>query len=238
MPQPRHPPCRSHGTITSEELTSEMEPTPHTSKTSSSLCVSPQGKTQKRTKTMETHGRRIRQSWQPSEQNLAFAAEHGFEGIAAQEAADEFRDYHLSKGDKSASWDRSWQIWIRKRADLVASRRSKPSGTEIAKNAAAIAVADRLRYDTDEIDIARDAAAIAVARRLRRSQDQANHFEADEAPSGNVSAFAENEHWEDEPAVTALFRSENQHGETTSHRKQVATDVMADFMANKEASNA
>lgn len=101
-------------------------------------------------------GSRLPEDWQPNEDQIAYASQKGLAQDEITRIANDFADYWIAKAGRDAvkvDWNRTWQKWVRTELDRRGGQRNgrpasvgKPSGAEIAKNAAAIAKAKRLRY--------------------------------------------------------------------------------------------
>jgi hypothetical protein len=91
----------------------------------------------------ETHRRRSRGSsldpaWQPSEQDLAFARERGWDDgrvLGPSGEAERFRAHHEKAGTLSKSWAASWRTWVlngirfdERRANGTGGARSQAGG--------------------------------------------------------------------------------------------------------------
>lgn len=111
---------------------------------------SPSGKTPPRG---SAAGSRLSEDWTPSEENIEYAISKGLDRNEINRIAEDFADHWISKPGKDgrkANWDRTWQKWIRTDVDRKSQsiRRpaalGKPSGQDVAKRAAAIAIERRL----------------------------------------------------------------------------------------------
>jgi len=54
---------------------------------------------------------KIAETWQPSPEDAVYADAHGIGDLAA--VAEEFRDYHLSRGTLMLDWRAAWRTWCR-----------------------------------------------------------------------------------------------------------------------------
>ncbi|WP_420564157.1 helix-turn-helix domain-containing protein [Thalassobaculum sp.] len=84
---------------------------------------------------------RIDPSWQPSEDDRAFARQQGLSDRETDREADQFRDYWIAKAGKDAAkldWPATWRSWVRIAIDRhqrvnVGSKDQRPSGVAATK---------------------------------------------------------------------------------------------------------
>lgn len=118
------------------QLTNRQEPsiTPNGVNAREAL-TPPKVKTRKPAK----RGSRVSETWAPSPVDYAHASKKGLSPQEINHEADQFRDYHISKGTISKDWSANWRTWCRNsakwKAERSANRRSDRSPTESANPA-------------------------------------------------------------------------------------------------------
>lgn len=56
---------------------------------------------------------RLPEDWKPSSDDLAYAAEKGFNPSRINDMAESFRDHHRNKGTLGLDWAAAWRTWVR-----------------------------------------------------------------------------------------------------------------------------
>lgn len=67
-------------------------------------------------------GSRLPEDWQPSEENIQYAIEHGFTTYEARRLGQDFADFWCAQSGRyaiKADWDRTWQTRVRQQADKL-----------------------------------------------------------------------------------------------------------------------
>ena len=71
---------------------------------------------------VSNHGTRLDPEWEPGDEGIAYANEHGFDGEAINRMFDDFRDHFLAAAGakaRKASWPRTWKRWVRTEHERV-----------------------------------------------------------------------------------------------------------------------
>ena len=67
-------------------------------------------------------GSRLPEDWQPSEDNIQYAIDHGFTAHEARRLGQDFADFWCAETGRyavKANWDRTWQNRVRQQADRL-----------------------------------------------------------------------------------------------------------------------
>jgi len=99
-------------TITPNGVSAEDAPTP------------PKAKTKRTPK----RGTRMSETWAPTQMDYAHATKAGLGPQEINHEADQFRDYHISKGTVSKDWAASWRTWCRNAVKWSAKRKPASNG--------------------------------------------------------------------------------------------------------------
>ena len=88
----------------------------------------------KKVKREESVGRaqRIPDDWLPSQDNILFAINEGFQENQVSRIADKFKDYWTAASGRNAAkkdWDATWRNWVRREAERVSVKKPERMGT-------------------------------------------------------------------------------------------------------------
>lgn len=88
----------------------------------------------KKVKREESRGRaqRIHDDWLPSQDNILFAINEGFQENQVSRIADKFKDYWTAASGRNAAkkdWDATWRNWVRREAERVSVKKPERMGT-------------------------------------------------------------------------------------------------------------
>lgn len=100
-------------------VTNLQEPTITTNVVSAQDALTPPKAKTKRT---PKRGSRISEAWAPTQMDYSHATKKGLTPQEINHEADQFRNYHLSKGTISKDWAASWRTWCGNAAKWKAER--------------------------------------------------------------------------------------------------------------------
>jgi hypothetical protein len=66
--------------------------------------------------------------WVPSDRNIEDATKRGFSQEETNNEAEQFRNYHQSKGSTFKDWDAAWRTWLGNAKKFARSRSTRNSG--------------------------------------------------------------------------------------------------------------
>lgn len=122
------PEGKSHLPLRANPFAPEGKPLPDTNPdnkpTSNDVVCAQDAPTPPKAKTKRTpkRGSRISETWAPTQMDYAHATKKGLTPQEINHEADQFRNYHLSKGTVSKDWAASWRTWCGNAAKWKAER--------------------------------------------------------------------------------------------------------------------
>ncbi len=127
-------------------------PTPNKKETPPPSAVTPLDmfeNDQEEKKPAEKRGSRLPEDWTPSQKEIEYGQEQGFNDASINRIANDFADYWIAKpgaAGRKIDWTRTWQKWVRTEADRQSKQnRNQPRSIPERSRANAEAyVADRL----------------------------------------------------------------------------------------------